>query len=178
MKTRIPTTQCGRRSRALRLPAWMNGLSGPSHQNLTFHKQYNESSVPLKNKMSTRSSSSSSSSSSQRHSDSDTSSTHMTSRDSRSSCSHRDPIFRYSSLTAGIASGIVSSLVVAPLDLIRTRLQVFHHHQNFAPTSTSSSAWRMLRDIIHREGVKGCFRGLTTTLITVPVFWGVYCAYT
>lgn len=96
---------------------------------------------------------------------------------------HRDPIYRYSSLAAGIASGIVSSLVVAPLDLIRTRLQIFHSSTppsaNIGSgSSAASSAWRMLRDILQKEGIKGCFRGLTATLITVPVFWGVYCAYT
>ena len=98
---------------------------------------------------------------------------------------HRDPVYRYSSLAAGIASGIVSSLVVAPLDLIRTRLQVFRHPTpNISSSSSSSSnsvgatttAWRMLRDILQKEGFKGCFRGLTATLLTVPVFWGVYCA--
>ena len=94
---------------------------------------------------------------------------------------HRDPVYRYSSLAAGIASGIVSSLVVAPLDLIRTRLQVFRHPPpNISSSSNSvgatTTAWRMLRDILQKEGFKGCFRGLTATLLTVPVFWGVYCA--
>ena len=122
---------------------------------------------------------------------------HMTSRSSGSSAGsedipsstpqqqqqqhHRDPVYRYSSLAAGIASGIVSSLVVAPLDLIRTRLQVFRHPPpNISSSSNSvgatTTAWRMLRDILQKEGFKGCFRGLTATLLTVPVFWGVYCA--
>jgi len=86
---------------------------------------------------------------------------------------HRDPIYRYSSLAAGIGSGIVSSLVVAPLDLIRTRLQVFQ--ANSVGNAVPQTAWRMLRDILAREGAAGCFRGLTATLLTVPVFWGVYC---
>jgi hypothetical protein len=33
----------------------------------------------------------------------------------------------------------------------------------------------MLRDIVQRDGWRGCFRGLGATLVTVPTFWGVYC---
>jgi len=84
---------------------------------------------------------------------------------------HRDPVYMYSSLAAGIGSGVVSSLICAPLDLIRTRLQVF-------PSSAHNmSMLSMLRDILRHDGLAGCFRGLTATLLTVPVFWGVYCAY-
>lgn len=98
-------------------------------------------------------------------------------------------MYRYSSLAAGIGSGIASSLVVAPLDLVRTRLQVFHHAAATAKgaggaTANASArvvvpqtAYAMLRTILQREGVTGCFRGLTATLLTVPVFWGVYCAF-
>lgn len=96
-------------------------------------------------------------------------------------------MYRYSSLAAGIGSGIASSLVVAPLDLVRTRLQVFHHAAATAQGAATSAArvrvvvpqtaYAMLRTILQREGVTGCFRGLTATLLTVPVFWGVYCAF-
>jgi hypothetical protein len=36
---------------------------------------------------------------------------------------------------------------------------------------------QMLRDIIKTDGIRGCFRGLGATLVTVPTFWGVYCEY-
>ena len=92
----------------------------------------------------------------------------------------RDPIFMYSSVVAGLASGTVSSVVCAPLDLVRTRLQVWNDVVGKAQSDSPSSRWfvfRMFRDIIKNEGVGGCFRGLTATLLTVPAFWGVYCEF-
>ena len=103
----------------------------------------------------------------------------------------RDPIYIYSSLVAGIGSGAVSAVVCAPLDLVRTRLQVWgdvvvvagsSSGSTTSGTSSSSNSSRqavmgMFRDIVQRDGIKGCFRGLTATLLTVPFFWGVYCEY-
>jgi len=93
------------------------------------------------------------------------------------------------SLLAGVGSGALSSLACAPLDLIRTRLQVLGSVQvssravegrgtNVKPLSTSShpsaSVIGTLRSIVKEEGWRGCFRGLGATLITVPTFWGIY----
>jgi hypothetical protein len=101
----------------------------------------------------------------------------------------RDPLYMYSSLIAGIGSGAISGIVCAPLDLIKTRMQIWGSLQqqgvtnSFVKTAGNSgvvgirSVFRMLQDIIHTEGIVGCFRGLGATLITVPAFWGVYCTY-
>ena len=86
----------------------------------------------------------------------------------------RDAIHVYSTLVAGAASGALASIICAPLDLIRTRLQVWgdvKHGQH----GTVRMIPQMLRDIVRAEGLQGCFRGLGATLVTVPVFWGVYC---
>jgi hypothetical protein len=93
----------------------------------------------------------------------------------------RDPIYMYCSLVAGLASGTVSSIVCAPLDLVRTRLQVWGDVVGNLKNTSTSSRWfvlHMFRDIIQNEGIRGCFRGLTATLLTVPTFWGVYCEFT
>lgn len=100
----------------------------------------------------------------------------------------RDPIYLYSSLVAGMGSGAVSAVVCAPLDLVRTRLQVWGDivvvgggsksgGGGISSSSSRLAVMSMFRDIVQRDGIKGCFRGLTATLLTVPFFWGVYCEY-
>jgi solute carrier family 25 folate transporter 32 len=76
----------------------------------------------------------------------------------------------YSSLLAGVGSGALASIICAPLDLIRTRLQVWTDVKH----SPTVAIPQMLRDIIRQDGITGCFRGLGATLVTVPAFWGVY----
>ena len=86
----------------------------------------------------------------------------------------RDPIYLWSSLVAGAGSGALASVICAPLDLIRTRLQVWTAVKG-SKGEAASTLPRMLNDIIKSEGWRGCFRGLGATLVTVPLFWGIYC---
>ena len=91
------------------------------------------------------------------------------------------------SLLAGFGSGALSSIVCAPLDLIRTRMQVIGDLKQAATTASTGTAATTvkqrvvntsliqgLRDIIKADGVAGCFRGLGPTLLTVPTFWSLY----
>lgn len=85
-------------------------------------------------------------------------------------------IYIWSSLVAGVGSGALASILCAPLDLLKTRLQVYgstgiqqHMHQRQGGGFVS-----MMRDILETEGIKGCFRGLGAALVTVPAFWGLY----
>jgi hypothetical protein len=85
-----------------------------------------------------------------------------------------DPAYFYSSLLAGIGSGALASVFIAPLDLVRTRMQVWGQvlHQGKGSTKVLPS---IVQGIMERDGFKGFFRGLGATLLTVPAFWGVYC---
>ena len=116
----------------------------------------------------------------------------------------QDPVYLWSSLAAGVGSGALASLLCAPLDLVRTRLQVWGQVYTTTPTSTTSTTTStstststtattatkkitttttptiqaiptIVRDIVRQDGVRGLFRGLGATLLTVPAFWGVYC---
>jgi Mitochondrial carrier protein len=111
----------------------------------------------------------------------------------------RDSVYLWSSLAAGAGSGALASILCAPLDLIKTRLQVWgevttaHSASSGAAAAAAAASaassiknnvvpahyaiTQMLRDIIKTDGIRGCFRGLGATLITVPTFWGVYCKY-
>lgn len=86
-----------------------------------------------------------------------------------------DPVYLYSSLIAGVGSGAMASVLCAPLDLIRTRLQVWG--EVTGKHGAISVIPQMIREIVQQHGWKGCFRGLGATLVCVPVFWGVYCEY-
>lgn len=90
-----------------------------------------------------------------------------------------------SSFLAGIGSGVVASVFCAPLDLIRTRMQVMGEVKSAAAASGRSvasadaripslSVYRAIADIVKEDGFRGCFRGLGATLATVPLFWGIY----
>ena len=86
------------------------------------------------------------------------------------------------SLLAGFGSGTLSSIACAPLDLLRTRMQVIGDlnkknkalDPNYSPKMQNTSLLRGLRDIVQSEGLTGCFRGLGPTLMTVPTFWSLY----
>lgn len=89
------------------------------------------------------------------------------------------------SLFAGVGSGMFSSVACAPLDLVRTRMQVLGSLNTNTGTGSGSatsagskamdtSLVNSMKEIISRDGVRGCFRGLGATLVTVPTFWGIY----
>ncbi|EGC48294.1 mitochondrial FAD carrier protein FLX1 [Histoplasma capsulatum var. duboisii H88] len=72
---------------------------------------------------------------------------------------------------AGFAAGISSTLVVHPLDMIKTRLQV----DRFS-TSRIGSSLCIARSIVQNEGgiVTGFYRGLTPNIVGNSVSWGLY----
>ena len=92
---------------------------------------------------------------------------------------------------AGVGSGALASIICAPLDLMRTRMQVYgdiqqqqsqqtqqqqqQQRQTQRPTTaTNGGPKAAFQQIIEKEGWKGMFRGLGMTLVTVPIFWGIY----
>ncbi|KAL7572509.1 hypothetical protein ACA910_000333 [Epithemia clementina (nom. ined.)] len=99
---------------------------------------------------------------------------------------HRDPVYLWSSLVAAVGSSALASVFCAPLDLVRTRLQVWGDivipgsQQQGSGAAVLSRRGHLanipllIQDIIRKEGIGGCFRGLGATLITVPAFWGIY----
>lgn len=79
------------------------------------------------------------------------------------------------SFFAGVGSSAVASVFCAPLDLVRTRLQVLGEISLPGKTTTTTpSIFKTFQDIIRIDGFRGCFRGLGATLFTVPTFWGMY----
>jgi solute carrier family 25 folate transporter 32 len=71
---------------------------------------------------------------------------------------------------AGFTAGIVSTLCLHPLDLLKTRLQV----DRSSPSQLGGSL-RVIRDIARREGgITAFYRGLTPNIIGNSTSWGLY----
>jgi solute carrier family 25 (mitochondrial folate transporter), member 32 len=96
-------------------------------------------------------------------------STTMSRRSHSSVAGKRDRSHYMSTLAAGVGSGALASIICAPLDLWRIRMQVWGDI-----TSTNESTKAAFQEILRKEGWRGMFRGLGATLVTVPLFWGVY----
>ncbi|OAL68854.1 mitochondrial folate carrier protein [Trichophyton violaceum] len=71
---------------------------------------------------------------------------------------------------AGFTAGVCSTLVVHPLDIVKTRLQV----DRFSSSRIGSSL-RIIRGISRNEGgIQAFYRGLTPNLVGNSVSWGLY----
>ena len=78
------------------------------------------------------------------------------------------------SLIAGSGAGVLCSILCAPLDVAKVRMQV----QGSLKLKKYSTTSHTVMLIYKEEGIRGCFRGLGPTLLVVPLFWGIYwCAY-
>ena len=75
------------------------------------------------------------------------------------------------SLFAGYLSGVLSVVICAPLDTIRNRLQV----EMFCEKRIKGMPLlRIAKDTIRTEGVVGLYRGLSVTLVALPMSQAVY----
>ena len=93
-----------------------------------------------------------------------------TCRPPSSSATNNHPM--WVSFFAGVGSSAIASVFCAPLDLVRTRLQVLGDIS--VPGKAPTSLVNTFQDIVRVDGFRGCFRGLGATLFTVPTFWGMY----
>jgi len=73
---------------------------------------------------------------------------------------------------AGLSAGLISTLAVHPLDIIKTRLQVDSTNK-----TRLGSSLQVLRGIIHNEGptrISALYRGLTPNLLGNSLGWALY----
>lgn len=69
---------------------------------------------------------------------------------------------------AGISAGLVSTGALYPLELIKTRMQVFQKDAGY------SSTYQSLRSVLRSEGASGLYRGMTPALLASSGSWGGY----
>jgi solute carrier family 25 folate transporter 32 len=67
----------------------------------------------------------------------------------------------------GFTAGAVSTLILHPMDLLKTRLQVNE-------LSLKSSIKHVLPEIIKSDGLSGIYRGIGPNFIGATASWGIY----
>ncbi|KAK9306586.1 hypothetical protein QLX08_002777 [Tetragonisca angustula] len=79
---------------------------------------------------------------------------------------------KYEHFVAGISGGVVSTLMLHPLDLIKTRFAVSDGHSRVGPQYSSLKS--AVVQIVRSEGVKGLYRGVTPNVLGSGGAWGLY----
>ncbi|XP_011879865.1 PREDICTED: mitochondrial folate transporter/carrier [Vollenhovia emeryi] len=80
--------------------------------------------------------------------------------------------FKYEYFVAGISGGVVSTLMLHPLDLIKIRFAVNDGHTSSAPRYNGLK--NALAQIVKTEGVRGLYRGVTPNVLGSGSSWGFY----
>lgn len=76
---------------------------------------------------------------------------------------------KYHHMLAGMSGGLASTMILHPIDVLKTRYQVYDGRG-----SAYSSLVEAVRTVYKREGVRGFFLGLTPACIASTVSWGGY----
>jgi len=74
---------------------------------------------------------------------------------------------------AGAGSGFINSFISGPSELAKIQLQI---QTSKKPSASLKGPLDCLRMIYQKNGVKGCFRGMTSTIIRETPSYGVYFA--
>jgi len=78
---------------------------------------------------------------------------------------------KYEHLVAGISGGVVSTLILHPLDLLKIRFAVNDGTKNSRPYKGVKNAFS---SIIRSEGMQGLYRGVTPNTVGAGSAWGFY----
>ena len=78
----------------------------------------------------------------------------------------------YKHLKAGMVAGFAQALASTPMELVKLHTQ----HQKIGEYGQYQGNWVTLKRIWHREGIQGCNRGLTITMVRETTGCGVYFA--
>lgn len=80
--------------------------------------------------------------------------------------------FKYEYFVAGISGGVVSTLTLHPLDLIKIRFAVNDGRTRSVPQYTGLR--NAITEIVRSEGVRGLYRGVTPNVLGSGSSWGFY----
>jgi solute carrier family 25 folate transporter 32 len=75
---------------------------------------------------------------------------------------------------AGASAGMLAATFVCPLDVIKTRFQVHGLPRLATGTAGGSLIVGSLKQIFHKEGLRGMYRGLSPTVLALLPNWAVY----
>ncbi|KAL0477659.1 nicotinamide adenine dinucleotide transporter [Acrasis kona] len=71
---------------------------------------------------------------------------------------------------SGASSGLIVSVVMSPLDVVKTRIQV-HRLPKGVP---GKPIYRTFYNLYQQEGIRAFYKGLTTTLLAYIPNWAIY----
>uniref|UniRef100_A0A453ESL4 Uncharacterized protein n=1 Tax=Aegilops tauschii subsp. strangulata TaxID=200361 RepID=A0A453ESL4_AEGTS len=76
---------------------------------------------------------------------------------------------------AGGSAGVISATVLCPLDVLKTRLQVYGLPSNLSPGTAPPGRIILsgLQHILKTEGLPGLYRGLSPTIVALYPTWAV-----
>lgn len=74
-------------------------------------------------------------------------------------------------LLSGAGAGLICSVLCAPLDVVKVRLQV---QGSLGLHKYKGGVISTIRKIYREEGIRGPFKGIGPALINAPLFWGAY----
>jgi len=80
---------------------------------------------------------------------------------------------KYEHLVAGVGGGLISTLVLHPLDLLKIRFAV-HDGQKENLRPSYSGLKSAVRQIVGESGVRGLYAGITPNLVGAGSAWGFY----
>ena len=72
-------------------------------------------------------------------------------------------------LIAGSLSGLISCIIVHPLDVIRTRMQIYK-----GPNSLYNGVYNGFTTIIKQEGYKSLYKGVIPAIVGSGLSWGFF----
>ena len=82
---------------------------------------------------------------------------------------------------AGVSAGGVATFALHPLDLVKTRFQVYDRATKTTSTSSKTevvpgyrSVFNAFRSIVKEEGVKSLYQGVNAAMFGSAVSWGLY----
>jgi solute carrier family 25 folate transporter 32 len=87
----------------------------------------------------------------------------------------RQPPVRLNSLghaLSGMSASILNTIILYPLDVVKTRFQV--HDGRRTNVTRYTSTLSALRGIFHQEGVRGLYKGSAAAILGASISWGIY----
>eukprot|EP01119_Soliformovum_irregulare_P010562 TRINITY_DN2608_c0_g1_i2.p1 TRINITY_DN2608_c0_g1~~TRINITY_DN2608_c0_g1_i2.p1 ORF type:complete len:299 (-),score=60.27 TRINITY_DN2608_c0_g1_i2:134-1030(-) len=80
---------------------------------------------------------------------------------------------KFANAFAGAGAGTISAIITCPLEVVKTVLQVQRSHKNAVDPKFQGTMGTLVT-ILKEDGIRGCYRGLGTTMLAMVPNWAIY----